>query len=108
MDADVNSDPPKGKSVAPEQHSWLGPTDHTRLLFCLQSEPQSRGRDLATSLDISECAMMRELGGLYFEEVIEKEKLGHRNVYTVDTIVNFIHPFEEHRTVGDLVFAPNR
>jgi predicted transcriptional regulator len=58
-------------------------TNHGLALLCISQDPNSRMRDIAASLDITERATQRIVGDLVEAGYIERERTGRRNAYTV-------------------------
>lgn len=78
--------------------------------MCLHEDPESRVRDIAERVGITERAVLRILQELEDSDVITRERAGRRNVYSIHMDQRLRHPVEQHRTVGDLVrlIGPSR
>lgn len=85
--------------------SWTFLTNHSHVLVCLSQEPMMRIRDLAVSVGITERAVARILGELEEAGVIDKEREGRRNRYTVQLDFPLRHPLESHCTIRSLLGA---
>lgn len=78
-------------------------TNHAHALVALDAEPDSRVRDLADSIGITERAVQRILADLEAVGVLEREKIGRRNRYRIVRKSRLRHPLEDHCTVGGLL-----
>lgn len=87
--------------VPPRQWTFL--SNHAHVLVCLATEPDSRLRDVATRVGITERAVQKIVGDLEQAGVIERVRTGRRNSYRLHMSVPLRHPLEAHRTVETLV-----
>ena len=78
-------------------------TNHTHVLVALDRDPESRVRDLASVVGITERAVQRILAELEEEGVLSRERLGRRNRYRINRRSRLRHPLEKHCTVGGLL-----
>lgn len=83
--------------------SWTFLTNHFHVLLVLYKEPDSRIRDLAEQVGITERSVQKILAELVDCGVITAEKIGRRNHYTIDPSVHLKHPLESKHTVGSLL-----
>lgn len=86
----------------PPRH-WTFLSNHAHVLVCLAMDPDSRLRDVATRVGITERAVQKIVGDLEHAGVIERVRTGRRNSYRLQTSVPLRHPLESHRTVGTLL-----
>jgi DNA-binding MarR family transcriptional regulator len=92
------------KDAAPaRQAAWTFLTNHSHVLICLAAEPDARVRDIAARVGITERGVQKILSELAAGGVIEREREGRRNRYTVRKSVPLRHPIESHRSVGHLL-----
>jgi hypothetical protein len=82
---------------------WTLFSNHGHVLLFLAREPQSRLRDVAQSVGITERAVQKIVRDLQDGGIISVSKHGRRNRYRVHTRKSLRHPLESHRTVGSLV-----
>ena len=82
---------------------WTFLTNHAHVLICIAANPESRVRDVAEQVGITERAVQRILTDLETEGYLEREREGRRNRYRVCSRVPLRHPLEEHRTSNDLL-----
>lgn len=66
-------------------------------------DPETRMRDVAQAVGITERAVQRIVSELEASGTVTRERDGRRNRYTVDVAAPLRHPLESHRTVGDLL-----
>ena len=87
----------------PEPAGWTFFTNHAHILLCLASDPEMRLRDLATAVGITERAVHKVITELEAGGVLEREKQGRRNVYTIHGKFPLRHSVESHCTVQGLI-----
>jgi DNA-binding transcriptional ArsR family regulator len=78
-------------------------TNHAKVLLCIADEPNSRLRDIAAAVGITERAAHRLVSELVENGYIIRERQGRRNTYKVETRRPLPHPLAEERKVGDLL-----
>ena len=91
---------PPGLPAGP---TWTFLTNHSHILLCLAADDSLRVRDLAGKVGITERAVLKILADLEAGGVIERERDGRRNRYSVRFDAALRHDLEAHRTVGDLI-----
>jgi len=82
---------------------WTFLSNHTHVLVCLALDPNSRLRDVALSVGITERAVQKIVDDLEEGGVISRQRTGRRNAYRLDVSAPLRHPLEAHRTVGSLL-----
>jgi len=82
---------------------WTFLTNHAHVLLLVAREPESRIRDLAEGVGITERAVQRILSELEEAGYLVKSKEGRRNSYEVRTDRPLRHPVERHQSVGALI-----
>ena len=82
---------------------WTFLTNHAHVLLCLAQDPETRLRDVADRVGITERAVQRIVQDLEDGGFIQREKIGRRNRYAVRTNVPLRHPIERHRSVASLL-----
>ena len=90
--------------------SWTFLSNHGHVLVALADDPQSRVRDIAEKVGITERAVRGILADLQHFGYIEVDKAGRRNQYRVNTELALRHPSEASHCVGELlaIFAKPR
>jgi DNA-binding Lrp family transcriptional regulator len=82
---------------------WTLFSNHGHVLVCLAKEPESRLRDVADAVGITERAVQKIVRDLQDEGIIVVTKHGRCNHYRVNSRKPLRHPLEGHCTVGQLV-----
>lgn len=85
------------------ENTWTFLTNHAHVLLCLVENPDSRTRDLADRVGITERAVQRIVSELEEEGYVLKTRVGRRNHYEVILDKYLRHPVESHRSVQCLV-----
>lgn len=86
-----------------DQATWTFLSNHAHVLLCLAIDPQSRIRDIALKVGLTERAVQRIMGELVQDGVIEATRHGRRNSYEIHADHPLRHPLEAHRCVKDLL-----
>ena len=82
---------------------WTFLTNHTHVLICVVDAPESRMRDIADRVGITERAVQRILGELEEAGYVQRVRTGRRNRYKVRKSLPLRHPIEKHRRVSALL-----
>ena len=85
------------------EHRWTFLSNHAHVLVHLCRDPNSRVRDIAEAVGITERAVMLILADLDEAGIIERIREGLRNRYELHLDTPLRHPLEEHRTVQQLL-----
>ena len=93
------------KEAAQEQRSthWTFLTNHFHILVVLSREPTLRISDMAIQVGITQRAVQRILSELTADGVLEIEKDGRRNIYTINRDKQLRHPLENQHSIGSLL-----
>lgn len=83
--------------------SWTFLSNHAHVLVCLAADPNSRLRDIAAEVGITERRVNGILADLEGAGIVTVFKSGRRNSYKIDRRARLRHPLESHKTVGDLL-----
>jgi DNA-binding Lrp family transcriptional regulator len=93
--------------VAADDHrggkTWTFLTNHARVLIRIAREPDSRIRDIADFVGITERAAQLIVADLEEEGYLTHTRVGRRNVYTVNPDLPFRHPAEGDHGVKALI-----
>ncbi|MBL8696457.1 MAG: winged helix-turn-helix transcriptional regulator [Planctomycetes bacterium] len=92
----------KSRSAVPAA-PWTFLTNHAHVLLCIARDPQSRARDLATRVGITERAVHRILTDLEEAGYLERSRDGRRNTYRIHKGLPLRHPVEMHRKISELI-----
>jgi DNA-binding transcriptional ArsR family regulator len=82
---------------------WTFLSNHGHVLVCVALDPESRLRDVAASVGITERAVQKIVDDLEEAGIVTRERSGRRNRYRLNVNVPLRHPLESHRTVGSLL-----
>ena len=88
----------------PGRH-WTFLSNHGHVLVCLAMDPETRLRDVATSVGITERAVQKIVDDLEEAGIVTRERSGRRNRYRLTINVPLRHPLEAHRSVGALLVS---
>ena len=91
------------KKIEDSKVQWTFLSNHTHVLLCLYRDPELRIRELALNVGITERAIIRILEELEQAGVLNKEKIGRRNKYSVNGKVQLRHPLESHKNLSELL-----
>lgn len=90
---------------------WTFLSNHAHVLLCIAQEPESRLRDVAERVGITERAVQRIVADLEEAGYLSRSREGRRNRYEVHANRPLRHPIESHREVSvliDLILGPGR
>ena len=82
---------------------WKFLTNHAHALLFIASEPNSRLRDIADALDVTERTAYGIVADLSHGGYVAKEKEGRRNVYHVQSHMPIRDAVGQHRAIGELL-----
>ena len=82
---------------------WTFLTNHAHVLICIVDKPESRMRDIAEKVGITERAVQRIIGDLEDAGYVQRLRRGRRNRYKVRRSLPLRHPVEKHRRVSSLL-----
>jgi DNA-binding MarR family transcriptional regulator len=89
--------------LRPETAGWTFFTNHAHVLLCLAADPEMRLRDVVARVGITERAVQKIISELESGGVLERQRLGRRNVYKILGKLPLRHSVEAHCTVEELV-----
>lgn len=82
---------------------WRFLTNHGHVLVHLSRHPESRVRDVAVAVGITERSAQSILADLEAGRYVSKVRHGRRNRYELHPELHFRHPQEAHRQIGELL-----
>jgi predicted HTH transcriptional regulator len=88
--------------------AWAFLTNHAHVLVCIARDPQSRARDIAEQIGITERATQRILADLIADGYVKRTKMGRRNHYTIDVGRHLRHALFRELSVGPLLEVLSR
>ena len=86
-----------------KERTWTFLSNHAHVLVCLARDPDTRLRDVAEQVGITERAVFKIVGELEESGVITRRREGRRNHYEIDGTAKLRHPLESDRRVGSLL-----
>ena len=86
-----------------KMEGWTFLTNHAHVLLCIARDSETRLRDVAEKVGITERAAQRIVADLESEGYITTKRVGRRNRYVVHTELPLRHPLEQHRSIGLLL-----
>jgi predicted transcriptional regulator len=88
----------------PEPHrTWVFLSNHAHVLLCIARNPDSRTRDIAEQVNITERAAHRIVSDLIAEGYLTRTKIGRRNRYEVNRHGHLRTPAFRHLEIGPLL-----
>src|SRR3954452_10906590 len=90
-----------------DYHAWRFVTNHAHVLACIAADPNTRLRDIATTVGITERTAAQIVSELEHAGYLTKMRVGRRNSYEVHGDLPLRHPQHRHHTVGELIRSPN-
>jgi hypothetical protein len=85
--------------------SWTFLSNHAHVLLCIARDPETRLRDIANAVGITERAAQRIVSDLVSSGYVTRERVGRRNRYEVHLDLPLRHPLEADAPVGVLLEA---
>jgi predicted transcriptional regulator len=87
--------------------TWVFLTNHAHVLLCIARDPQSRARDIADQVGITERATQRILADLIADGYVTRAKVGRRNQYEINPRGHLRHPVFRDLSIGPLLEVLN-
>jgi predicted ArsR family transcriptional regulator len=87
--------------------TWVFLTNHANVLLCIARDPDSRARDIAQQVGITERAAQRILADLIADGYVTRTKLGRRNNYKINARGHLRHPVLRDLSIGPLIEVLN-
>ena len=88
---------------SPDTKHWTFLTSHTQVLLCLARDPDTRMRDVAETVGITERAAQRILSDLVEAGYVDRERIGRRNRYTINGVTVMRHAEQRGHEIGELL-----
>jgi DNA-binding IclR family transcriptional regulator len=82
---------------------WTFLTNHAHVLIHLAGAPDSRIRDIASAVGITERSVQGILHDLEEAGYVTTTKVGRRNTYSIEAELRFRHPAEADHRIGELL-----
>ena len=84
---------------------WTFLTNHAHVLLCIARDHETRLRDIARDVGITERAAQGIVSDLVQAGYVTRTRLGRRNVYELQAGGHFRHPLEREHEIGALLHA---
>ena len=84
-------------------HTWTFLSNHGHVLLAVADDPDTRIRDVAARVGITERAAQLIIGDLVASGYVTRTRVGRRNSYRIAEQRPFRHPAESGRLVDDLL-----
>jgi len=82
---------------------WTFLTNHAHVLLCLARDPDTRLRDVADAVGITERAAQRIVAELVDAGYLSRMRDGRRNRYEIHAELPLRHPMERDHGIGDIL-----
>ena len=82
---------------------WTFLSNHGHVLVQLSRDPDSRIRDIADSVGITERSAQAILADLQKSSYVSISRIGRRNHYQINPNLKFRHPAEEGKPISSLL-----
>jgi hypothetical protein len=82
---------------------WTFLTNHAHVLICIAQDPESRLRDIAERVGITERSTQSIVADLVEGGYLTRHRVGRRNHYAVNPELPFRHPIERDHHIGQLI-----
>ncbi len=82
---------------------WTFLTNHAHVLLCISDDQNTRLRDVAERVGITERAAQRIVADLVASGYLSRTRVGRRNAYVVHPELPFRHPIEQKSDIGSLL-----
>jgi DNA-binding MarR family transcriptional regulator len=83
--------------------TWGFLTNHAHVLLCVARDPQSRAREIAEHVGITERATQGILADLIGDGYVTRTKVGRRNDYKINPRGHLRHPALRDLSIGALI-----
>lgn len=83
--------------------NWTLLSNHGHVLMCIAADPDTRLRDIADRVGITERSVFAIVDDLERAGMVRRVKMGRRNTYEIVRTARLRHPIEAHHSVGELV-----
>jgi predicted transcriptional regulator len=89
---------------------WTFLSHHAQVLLCVARDPDTRLRDIAGEVRVTERAVQAIVNDLVAEGYLTRTRVGRRNHYEVNPDVRLRHPLQHDLDAGTLLrlLGPSR
>jgi len=85
--------------------SWTFLTNHAHVLNCIAADPDTRLRDVAVRVGITERSAQLIVADLVEAGYLTRTRVGRRNHYQIHPDIPLRHPIERDHEIGALLAA---
>jgi DNA-binding MarR family transcriptional regulator len=85
------------------EKTWRFLSNHTQVLLCIARNPDTRQRDIAEAVGITERAAQRIVTDLIESGYVDSERHGRRSRYTINREIAMRHPAQTNHEIGELL-----
>jgi DNA-binding MarR family transcriptional regulator len=82
---------------------WSFLTNHTQVLLCIARDPETRLRDIAETVGITERAVQRIVADLIESDFVTRERVGRRSRYRLNREAKMRHPAQYDHEIGEML-----
>ena len=82
---------------------WSFLTNHTQVLLCIARDPETRLRDIAETVGITERAVQRIVADLIESDFVTRERVGRRSRYRLNREARMRHPAQYEHEIGEML-----
>jgi DNA-binding IclR family transcriptional regulator len=82
---------------------WTFLSHHAQVLLCVARDPDTRLRDIAAEVRVTERAVQAIVNDLVAEGYLTRTRVGRRNHYEVNPDVRLRHPMQHDLDAGTLL-----
>ena len=93
----------KENSAENNTKPWRFVTNHTQVLLCIARDPDTRLRDIAETVGITERAVQRIVADLMESGFVSRDRVGRRSRYTLNREARMRHPAQFDHEIGEML-----
>jgi DNA-binding IclR family transcriptional regulator len=86
-----------------DDRRWSLLTPHAEVLFCIARNPDTRVREIAELVGISERGAHQIVADLVGAGYVRRARIGRRNRYAIETKTSLKHASVRHRRLGSII-----
>jgi DNA-binding MarR family transcriptional regulator len=91
------------KSTEENSKPWRFVTNHTQVLLCIARDPDTRLRDIAETVGITERAVQRIVADLMESGFVTRHRVGRRSHYMLNREARMRHPAQYDHEIGEML-----
>ena len=94
---------PEATARREDDRHWSLLTAHAEVLFCIARNPDTRVREIAETVGISERGAHQIVADLVGAGYVRRARIGRRNRYAIESKTALKHTCVRHRRVGSII-----